>query len=94
MKLTAGVSYVSYVIEAEGEAAGAIPAVQPRLVGLYDSYGQLIGGAGYCGKSFRLEFATDSNGPHYIAIASFGPYMPNRSTLPVGTYVVSASSGS
>lgn len=38
-----------------------------------------------------LGFKQDQSGVHYVAVASFGPDMPNRSRLPVGTYTARVS---
>ena len=96
VELTAG---VTYVIEVRGEDSGNGALEQPRLAGIFDGGGQPLHDASIVGQAVSndretsLEFTPGSDGTHYIGVAGPILYMPNRSSLPVGSYSVSVNEG-
>ena len=85
----------AYRVIFEGLEPGESPLGQPRLAGIFESGSQSISGSPNdleglgSNRDTSLEFTPTSDGVYYIAVASFRPCMPNRSTLPAGPYRLS-----
>ena len=89
------VANTAYRVIVEGLETGDSPLGQPRLAGIFESGSQSISGTSAdleglgSNRNNSPEFTPSSDGVYYIAVASFRPYMPNRSTLPAGPYRLS-----
>ena len=89
------VANTQYTLEIKGSATDEGTLDMPRLAGIFDCCETLIEGTpNYIGDSrgrsnTTLDFIPQDDGIYYIAVSGLSPYLPNRSSIPVGTYTVS-----